>query len=184
MLIIIVFIVSFLVFFGLSIIFPIMPPGQLICEVFGNGETGYTIAGVSGELILSSIVNGVVWGAILIIVYSSAMGPSRKKTHLPVWLPGYATSRNSKKQKEAPNKYASQGKAKTEDIETIEGIGSVYASRLRKLGIRTVNDLINAGFTKTGRIYLANNIGVNHKTILYWVHQAEARNSTKFQKKS
>jgi hypothetical protein len=183
MLIIIVFIASFLVFFGLSIIFPIMPPGQLICEVFGTGETGYTIAGVSGELILSSIVNGVVWGAILIIVYSSARGPSRKKIHLPVWLPGYATSRNSKKQ-EVSNKYASPGKAKTEDIETIEGIGSVYASRLRKLGVRTVNDLINAGFTKTGRTYLANNIGVQHRTILYWVHQAESRNNTKFQKKT
>lgn len=174
MLIILVFVSSFLVFFGISIIFPNMPPGQLICEIFGNSESSYLIAGVSGEFILSSIVNGVVWGAILIIVYSYARGPSRRKIHLPVWLPGYATSRNSKTGQESPAKLL-RGTGNTEDIETIDGIGSVHASRLRKLGIRTVDDLINAGFTKTGRIYLANNIGVNHSTILYWVHQAEAR---------
>jgi hypothetical protein len=174
MIIIIVFVSSFLVFFSASIFFPKMPPGQLICEIFGNSETTYTIAGVPGDLVISSITNGLIWGAILIIVYSYARGPSRRKIHLPVWLPGYATSRNSKTDKKSSD-HPFQSTGNTEDIETIDGIDSVYASRLRKLGIRTLDDLINAGFTKTGRIYLANNVGVKHKTILYWVHQAEAR---------
>ena len=174
MIILLVFVSSFLIFFSASMFFPKMPPGQLICEIFGNSETTHYIAGVPGELVISSITNGLVWGAILIIVYSYARGPSKRKIHLPVWLPGYATSRNSKKEKKSSNQ-SFQRTGKTRDIEIIEGIDSVYASRLRKLGIRTLDDLIKAGFTKTGRIYLANNVGVKHKTILYWVHQAEAR---------
>ena len=174
MLIILVFVSSFLLFFSMSIFYPNMPPGQMLCELFGNPEAAFTIAGVSGDLVVASIINGLIWGVILIIVYSYVMGPSRRKIHMPVWLPGYATSRNSIKDKKSPV-HLLQRTGKTQDIETLDGVDSVYASRLRKLGINTLDDLINAGFTKTRRIYLANNIGVKHKTILYWVHQAEAR---------
>lgn len=171
-----VFAASFLFLFIITLIFPSVPPGQIICDVLGNPETSHSIAGVSGELLVTSMLNGLIWGVITVIVYSFLRGPSKGKISLPVWLPGYTTSHNSKNENKPAKKHDAlsfQKIRKTYDLESIEGIGYIYARKLRKLNINTVEDLINVASTKTGLDYLSGSIGVTPSTILSWVHKAE-----------
>lgn len=87
---------SFITFFSATIMFPNVPPGNFIVDFFRNTETSYLIAGISGDLLISAIINGLIWGTIITIAYSYWRGPKRGKKDLPIWVPGYATSHNSK----------------------------------------------------------------------------------------
>jgi len=174
---VLVFVASFLFLFTITMIFPNMPPGQIVCDVLGNSEANYLIAGVSGDLLVVAMINGVVWGVIIVIVYSYLRGPQKGKVTMPVWVPGYTTSGSSTIEHKSPKQYdepSFQTIRKTQDVETIEGIGYIYGRKLRKISIRTVDDLIQVGATRTGRNYLAKNTGVTPSTILNWIHQAKA----------
>ena len=89
-----VFVGSFLSFFGVTLIFPNMPPGRLLIDLLGESERRFMVAKVSGDLLLSATINGLVWGAVIGVLYSYLKGPNRGKTEFPVWVPGYATSQN------------------------------------------------------------------------------------------
>lgn len=58
-------------------------------------------------------------------------------------------------------------------IEEIEGIGPVYGEKLRTAGISTVEKLLEAGATKSGRTSLAKETGISEKDILKWVNHAD-----------
>ena len=58
-------------------------------------------------------------------------------------------------------------------IEEIEGIGPVYGEKLSSTGIKTVEDLLEAGATRTGRSKLAEATGISEKSILTWVNMAD-----------
>lgn len=171
----IVFVASFLFLFILTLLYPNVPPGQIMCDVLGNSEPDYLIAGISGELIIAALVNGLVWGVIITIFYSYLRGPHKGKITLPVWLPGYSTSRSSTIDNKPPKQQEKLffKKIRKMRIETINGIDYIYGRRLRDLGIETIDDLIQAGSTIDGQNTLANIIGVKPSTILNWVNQAE-----------
>ncbi|MBS7652184.1 MAG: DUF4332 domain-containing protein [Candidatus Bathyarchaeia archaeon] len=58
-------------------------------------------------------------------------------------------------------------------IEKIEGIGPVYANKLLEVGIKTTDDLLNAGATRKGRKELSEKTGISEKLILEWVNLAD-----------
>ena len=58
-------------------------------------------------------------------------------------------------------------------LETIEGIGPVYAGQLRAAGIATVDALLAAGATPRGRQVLEQRSGIGHALILEWVNIAD-----------
>jgi len=58
-------------------------------------------------------------------------------------------------------------------LETIEGIGPVYADKLRAAGIGTVEALLRAGATPEGRQELAERTGMGAEYILDWVNRAD-----------
>jgi predicted flap endonuclease-1-like 5' DNA nuclease len=58
-------------------------------------------------------------------------------------------------------------------LKEIEGIGSAYAAKLNKAGVRGVNGLLKAGGTRKGRQELSKTTGFNAKTILEWVNRAD-----------
>ncbi|HRJ76207.1 MAG TPA: DUF4332 domain-containing protein [Anaerolineales bacterium] len=58
-------------------------------------------------------------------------------------------------------------------LKEIEGIGSAYAAKLNKAGVRGVNGLLQAGGTRKGRAELAKATGFSAKTILEWVNRAD-----------
>jgi predicted flap endonuclease-1-like 5' DNA nuclease len=58
-------------------------------------------------------------------------------------------------------------------LEIIEGIGPVYAEKLRAAGIRSVNALLRAGATPEGRRDLEEKAGIGHEYVLDWVNRAD-----------
>jgi PAS domain S-box-containing protein len=58
-------------------------------------------------------------------------------------------------------------------IETIEGIGPVYAAKLGEVGIVTTEDLLAAGATRKGRQDLVKETEISDKLILKWVNRAD-----------
>ena len=58
-------------------------------------------------------------------------------------------------------------------IEEIEGIGSVYAARLREAGVDTTADLLQRGSARAGRETLAEITGISPALILKWVNHAD-----------
>lgn len=55
----------------------------------------------------------------------------------------------------------------------IEGIGPVYAAKLRLAGITTVEALLAAGRTRQGRREVAAKTGLSEHRILEWVNRAD-----------
>lgn len=58
-------------------------------------------------------------------------------------------------------------------IEAIEGIGEVYADKLREVGVSTVEKLLEEGASKKGRADLAESTGISEKLILTWTNHAD-----------
>ena len=58
-------------------------------------------------------------------------------------------------------------------LEIVEGIGPVYAEKLRAAGVRSVNALLQAGATPKGRKELAEKTGIGHERVLDWVNRAD-----------
>ena len=58
-------------------------------------------------------------------------------------------------------------------ISAIEGVGEVNAKKLGKIGISTVEKLLNMGATPKGRKEIAMETGIGEKVILKWVNFAD-----------
>jgi predicted flap endonuclease-1-like 5' DNA nuclease len=58
-------------------------------------------------------------------------------------------------------------------IVDIEGVGEVYAAKLKEAGLSTVEALLEAGKTPKGRDTLAETTGISGKLILKWVNHAD-----------
>jgi predicted flap endonuclease-1-like 5' DNA nuclease len=58
-------------------------------------------------------------------------------------------------------------------LESIEGIGTVYADELKKGGVGSIEALLKKGATKTGRVEIAATTGLSETKILAWVNRAD-----------
>lgn len=58
-------------------------------------------------------------------------------------------------------------------ITEIEGIGPVYQEKLATAGVKTVEGLLEAGASKTGRKKIAEESGIDESKILDWVNMAD-----------
>ena len=58
-------------------------------------------------------------------------------------------------------------------IETIEGIGVKFATKLRKARVRTTEALLKRGATRKGRADLSEETGLSEHQILEWVNRAD-----------
>lgn len=58
-------------------------------------------------------------------------------------------------------------------IVDIEGIGEAYAQKLKSVGIKTIEELLNEGCNPKGRQMIAEKTGISEKLILRWVNHAD-----------
>lgn len=59
------------------------------------------------------------------------------------------------------------------NIEEIEGIGQVYADKLRAIGIKTTEELLDRAATPKGRKEIAEETGISDKLVLRWANHAD-----------
>ena len=180
---IVVFITAFLFLFGITIFIPTLPPGEIIYAFLGISEIPFSITGISGFVLVNGIINGFVWGIIIVIIYGLCRYPSKKKVIFPVWLPKYTHSTSSAPKSKPLEPYVQRGLPEVrktirqvpldQNIETIEGIGPIYGKRLRMSGVKIIDDLLRVGATRNGRYYLAKKVDVGPSTILRWVYRAD-----------
>ena len=180
---VVLFAVSFLFPFGITIVVPTLPPGEIVYAFLGISEITSPISGISGVVLVNGVINGLFWGSIILIVISLFSGPSRKKVIFPVWFPGYSTSHASTSNYVPPKIYSKKPIRKArkrrtqapldQKIAVIEGIGPIYGKRLRRSGVRTVDDLLREGYDRSGRYDLARDVGVSASTLLRWVYRAD-----------
>ena len=95
MLAIIIFVMSFLCLFGISIVIPALPPGEIIQIFLGFSELTSPISEISGEVFTNALINGFFWGIIILIIYGLASSFSRKKTLIPVRMTEYPVLKKS-----------------------------------------------------------------------------------------
>jgi uncharacterized membrane protein HdeD (DUF308 family)/predicted flap endonuclease-1-like 5' DNA nuclease len=58
-------------------------------------------------------------------------------------------------------------------LEYVEGIGPIYAEKLKALGLASCLDLLKAGATRKGREDIVVASGISHKLILEWVNHLD-----------
>jgi predicted flap endonuclease-1-like 5' DNA nuclease len=184
----VVFAIAFLCFFAVTLVTPFLPPGDMI-----SGYVGIiglpSILGIPGATIVSSLINGLIWGIIVLVIYALASRPPKKRTLAPMQTPTYPTAPPPKpapvttsvaisgkpreRKRSPPVKKRKTYIALNQDIETIEGIGPTYGTKLRNSGVRVIDDLLRAGSTRSKRRILANKVGVAPGTLLKWVYRAD-----------
>jgi predicted flap endonuclease-1-like 5' DNA nuclease len=60
-------------------------------------------------------------------------------------------------------------------LEYVEGIGEVYAAKLREAGIKSIRALLEKGSTRKGRQEIADKSGISGKRILTWINHADLK---------
>jgi predicted flap endonuclease-1-like 5' DNA nuclease len=179
----VVFTIAFLIPLGVTLGFPAFPPGEILYNFLGAPEIIMAIGGISGSTIISGIINGLFWGAIILWIYFLTRRASEPETlppmpappHIPSPVPepvprgSAATVRRQLPKVRERKTFVPLD----QDIKTIEGIGHTYGTRLRNVGVKTVKDLLRAGASRSGRRYLAAKIDVAPATLLKWVYRAD-----------
>jgi len=182
-----VFALVFLLLFIITLVMPIIPPGDIIRDLLGISGTT-SILGISTVTIVNGIINGLVWGLIIFVIYILASPAPKKRKLSPMISPSYQTgpkpipseatkvvtmSAKPREQRRSEAKKRRTFTTLNQDVETIEGIGPTYGTRLRNSGVRVVDDLLRAGSTRNKRRILANKVGVAPGTLLNWVYRAD-----------
>ncbi len=182
-----VFAIVFFILFVLTLAMPSIPPGNMIISLFEIPGT-FLLLGISLVDVLNGIINGLFWGLIVFVIYVVARPGPKSRELKPLRTPSYPTAPKpipteattvvtmSKKPQEKRQIQVKKRRTYTaldQDIETIEGIGPAYGSRLRNSGVRVIDDLLRAGSTRSKRRILANRIDVAPATLLKWVYRAD-----------
>jgi predicted flap endonuclease-1-like 5' DNA nuclease len=85
-----------------------------------------------------------------------------------------AAAQEMKAEAEAPAAALVTGvAATTHDLSYVEGIGAVYAGKLKEVGIGTPQALLEKGATPKGRKELAESTGISGHLILKWVNHVD-----------
>jgi predicted flap endonuclease-1-like 5' DNA nuclease len=152
----VVFIIVFVMFLIFSLAGIALPPADWIIQEYIPDTLNTDYATLA-----EGIINGVIYGiivwvifSIIKMVYDRAQGP--KETVVKV---AEITSEES-----LPT---------SARIDVIEGIGSIYAKKLKNQGIKTTDDLLDSGGTKQGRKELAEKTGISETILLEWVNRAD-----------
>jgi len=171
---VIIFLAALVTIFGLTIGIISLPPGEMIYTFLGSPEITYSLFGITGDTLFIGTINGIIWGSIITIIYRFGYNSSKRE----VILAPPVTKTTSNSMHRSTSRSFTTSKSKTyfplnQSVEIIDGIGPKYGSRLRYSGVKIIEDLLNIGATKDGRLHLAEKVDVAPSTIFKWVNRAD-----------
>jgi predicted flap endonuclease-1-like 5' DNA nuclease len=177
----VVFAATFLFLVGTTIGIPSLPPGGIIYDFLGVPHIALEFWVFSVAALVNGIINGLFWGGIVSFSYflincasrGEPLPPMPEQPYMPEPMPP-RMPRQPRIRKSPPERR----KIKTyvpldQDIETIEGIGDTYGSKLRNSGIKTIEDLLRMGATRNGQHVLTGKVGIASSLLLKWIHRAD-----------
>ena len=74
----IVFLAVFVIFLAATLGYSAIPPGKALYQLLGVPETEYPVLGIPVTLLVQTIINGVIYGAIAWLIFSLAIKYKRK----------------------------------------------------------------------------------------------------------
>ena len=85
----VIFVIFFVLFLAVTLEMPTLPPGDMIHDLLAIPKVDYPILGIPAWLLIAAIINGVVYGFIIWLIYSviSHATRSRKKERQPYTSP-------------------------------------------------------------------------------------------------
>lgn len=185
---VLVFVIAFFCLFAVTLVIPALPPGEMISSSVGIQDTPLFME-ISTVTVVNGVINGLVWGLVIFAIYVLARPAPKKRKLPPMITPSYPSApkpeptaattvltmsaKPQEKKRPVEVKKRKTYSALDQDIETIEGIGPAYGTKLRNAGIRVVDDLLNAGSTRSKRRVLARRVDVAPGTLLKWVYRAD-----------
>jgi predicted flap endonuclease-1-like 5' DNA nuclease len=152
----VVFIIVFVLFLIISLAGICLPPADWIIQEYIPDilKTDYAT-------LAEGIINGVIFGIIVWAIFTIVkMGYDRTQGPKEIVVKAADTS-------------AVESLPTSARIDEIEGIGSTYSKKLKAAGIKTTDDLLDAGGTKQGRKELSQKTGISETIILEWVNMAD-----------
>ena len=160
----VVFVIVFVLFLLIGFAGISLPIGDWIVQ-----EYIPDLMGTGYEGMVEGILNGVIYGVIIWLIFTIAkMLYDRTQGPKEVMV-------KVRKSAESPKSMVMMKEVtpRSASVSDIKGIGSTYARILRNEGIKTTDDLLEAGATKTGRKELAEKTGIAERSILEWVNKAD-----------
>lgn len=73
------FLAVFVVVLLITIASPTLPPGLTIYHMMGLPDTDYQILGLAAPTFAAAVLNGVIYGIIVWLIYSIAAGATKKE---------------------------------------------------------------------------------------------------------
>lgn len=152
----VVFVIVFVMFLIFSLAGIALPPADWIIQEYIPDilNTDYTT-------LAEGIINGVIYGIIVWVLFS-------------IIKMVYDRAQGSKETVVKVADITSEESLPTSArIDMVEGIRSTYAKKLKNQGIKTTDNLLDAGSTKQGRKELAEKTGISETILLEWVNRAD-----------
>ena len=79
----IVFLIAFLVLLAVTLGSPNIPPGRDLYRLLGVPETDYPVLGVPATTLVSAVLNGVVYGIIVWLIFTIFRRTTKKEKQKP-----------------------------------------------------------------------------------------------------
>jgi predicted flap endonuclease-1-like 5' DNA nuclease len=178
-----VFAGGFLILALVTLVIPVLPPGQFVLEVVGFPKVTGSFLGISFSTLINGVLNGLLWGLVAAALYALSQRGSGRKPLLPLPEPEEVSSPpprampvDERAEKIPPAMTVWEGpfrRDRDQDVKTIEGVGSLRGRLLNGMGVRTVDDLLRVGATSVGRQRIARRLGVSYKMVVSWVHRGD-----------
>lgn len=156
----VVFVIVFVLFLLFGFVGISLPIGNWIVQEYIPDLIGTDYEGVA-----EGIINGVIYGIIIWLIFTIAKRLYDRKQGPKEVMVKVQTPTESMAMKEVSPRSAS--------VLDIKGIGPTFAKKLRNEGIKTTDDLLEAGGIKNGRKELAEKTGIAERSILEWVNKAD-----------